>query len=298
MKFFFILLSIIASSLKLKSQAKTYTCNLYFEINKTSSQSNFDRIDSVINTLGSGKIEVSILGYADFLYDANYNKKLSGKRAEGVKNYLLRKTNSKQITIIECKGRGEEDSKDNQSAEGEPSQRRVDVMVSEQIERKKISDKPNQIQQKKEKVIKPQTTQIKQINGEKKNIQDLQKGETLTIEGLNFIPGRHILVKAAIPVLENLLSTLKEHSDLKVEIQGHICCLDEAEEDGLDYDTEEKKLSENRAKAIYNYLIRNGIDESRLTYKGYGHTQPKIKYEKTPEEEQINRRVEIKVLEN
>lgn len=104
-------------------------------------------------------------------------------------------------------------------------------------------------------------------------------------------------MKQSIPVLEELLATLKENSQLKIEIQGHICCMP-GDEDGMDLDTKEMSLSENRAKLVFNYLVRNGIDESRLTYKGYGHTQPKVKPERTPEEEQMNRRVEIKVLEN
>jgi flagellar motor protein MotB len=53
----------------------------------------------------------------------------------------------------------------------------------------------------------------------------------------------------------------------------------------------------NRAKFVYDYLIENGIEKERLSYKGYAHTRPKILVENTPEEEQINRRVEIKITE-
>ena len=56
---------------------------------------------------------------------------------------------------------------------------------------------------------------------------------------------------------------------MKVEIQGHVCCTG-SKADGLDTDTGYPNLSENRARAVYNFLIENGIDKSRLRYKGSG----------------------------
>lgn len=52
-------------------------------------------------------------------------------------------------------------------------------------------------------------------------------------------------------------------------------------------------LSKNRAKIVYDRLIQMGVDKKRLTYKGYGETQPDIKDAATDEEHQKNRRVEI-----
>jgi outer membrane protein OmpA-like peptidoglycan-associated protein len=49
---------------------------------------------------------------------------------------------------------------------------------------------------------------------------------------------------------------------------------------------------------VNDYLVKNGIDASRLTYKGYGHSRPKVSPEKSPADEQMNRRVEILVLDN
>jgi flagellar motor protein MotB len=74
-----------------------------------------------------------------------------------------------------------------------------------------------------------------------------------------------------------------------------VCCTNKA--DGLDYDTNEKNLSEARAKAIYDYLVAKGISENRLSYKGFGHSRPKELIEDTPQKEQANRRVEIMILE-
>jgi outer membrane protein OmpA-like peptidoglycan-associated protein len=110
------------------------------------------------------------------------------------------------------------------------------------------------------------------------------------------VPGRHLILQSSVPALQKLLKTLKDNPKLKVEIQGHVCCTNNGE-DGVDYDTREPKLSENRAKAIYEYLIDKGITKARLSYKGYGRSKPKEPVEDSPAKEQANRRVEILILE-
>jgi outer membrane protein OmpA-like peptidoglycan-associated protein len=54
-------------------------------------------------------------------------------------------------------------------------------------------------------------------------------------------------------------------------------------------------LSENRAKSVYEYLIKNNISESRLSYKGFGESNP-VATNKTDEGRQLNRRVEFVIL--
>ncbi|MEA2107457.1 MAG: OmpA family protein, partial [Bacteroidota bacterium] len=55
------------------------------------------------------------------------------------------------------------------------------------------------------------------------------------------------------------------------------------------------KLSEARAKSVVDYLIDQGVDKSRLEYKGYSFTQP-VADNNTAEGRAQNRRVEFKVL--
>ena len=88
---------------------------------------------------------------------------------------------------------------------------------------------------------------------------------------------------------------MQDNPDLKIEIQGHICC-SPGPEDGYDPDTDDFRLSRNRAKEVYNYLVKNGIAPERMKYRGFGHSRPKVK-ETSPETLQINRRVEIMILE-
>jgi len=293
-------LSIILALILIKSQlifaqTQSYSLSLYYEINESRSESHFVRIDSLLRVAGSGSKQIKLFAYTDFLADTAFNIRLSQKRLALVKNYIQSKE-GKNAVFVETKAYGEKYSSDNQSIDGEPSQRRVDVFISVQEERKKISKNPLETQAKKEKPSK-KTEVPKETTQLQKNISELKEGESIAIEGLSFIPGRHILMKSSLPVLEDLLTTLKENSELRIEVQGHICCLSSNEADGLDLDTGEPKLSENRALAVYNYLIKNGVEADRLTYKGYGHRFPKV-IEQTVEDEQINRRVEIKVLEN
>lgn len=277
------------------AQSQSYRLSLYYAINESRSESHLTRIDSLLRVAGYTPKQIKLYAYADFLADAAYNDRLSQKRLEVVKNYIQSRE-GKNALFQETKAYGEVNSKDTQSKEGEPSQRRVDVFITVNTERKKINKEPLETQSKKEKASKKTEVQ-KESSQLQKNIAELKEGESLTIEGLSFIPGRHILMKSSIPVLEDLLATLKEKEDLRIEIQGHICCLSSGEADGMDLDTGEPKLSENRALAVYNYLIKNGVEAERLTYKGYGHRFPKVD-ERTLEDEQTNRRVEIKVLEN
>ena len=80
---------------------------------------------------------------------------------------------------------------------------------------------------------------------------------------------------------------LKEHPDLKLIIEGHT--------DNIGGKTYNEKLSQRRAEAVKDYLVKNfSIDASRLTAKGYGMTKP-ISDNKTKEGRQKNRRVEAVV---
>jgi outer membrane protein OmpA-like peptidoglycan-associated protein len=126
-------------------------------------------------------------------------------------------------------------------------------------------------------------------------IDGLEVGETVAIEGLNFIPGRHILLKNSESKLYELLDLLQAYPALKIEIQGHICCSRDGM-DGYDLDTDSKMLSLNRAINIYEYLISQGINSNRLSYKGFGPTKPLVK-EIDELTRQMNRRVELMIVE-
>ena len=76
---------------------------------------------------------------------------------------------------------------------------------------------------------------------------------------------------------------MDDNESLEIEIHGHTD--NQGEED---YN---QTLSENRAKAVYNYLIGKGIAKERLSYKGFGESKP-IATNDTKEGRQLNRRTE------
>lgn len=105
------------------------------------------------------------------------------------------------------------------------------------------------------------------------------------------------LRKESFVELNKLLQFLHLNPKISIEIDGHT--------DSRGSKELNMNLSENRAKAVYDYLITKGIDENRLSYKGFGSTHPIIPDAKIDEMSseaakekayQENRRVEYKIL--
>jgi len=88
------------------------------------------------------------------------------------------------------------------------------------------------------------------------------------------------------PVLDNAIKTLKDWGDSNVEVAGHT---DKRDTSKADYN---QKLSEKRAKSVSDYLVKHGIDEKRLTAKGYGFDYPVAENDPI-EGNKANRRVEL-----
>src|SRR5690606_37856702 len=122
-----------------------------------------------------------------------------------------------------------------------------------------------------------------------KKVGDAKPGEHLRIDNLNFFQNTFAIVPESRPKLFELLEIMKIHPGLKIKLQGHICCMN----------GDPRKLSTERAKAVFMFLQKNGIPKSRLSFEGLGTTQPIYPIpEKNEEERAANRRVEILVVEN
>ena len=122
-----------------------------------------------------------------------------------------------------------------------------------------------------------------------RKIADAKVGEKLKIDNLNFVINTFAIVNESRGKLYELLTVLRRNPNLKIQIQGHLCCMP----------TDRTDLSTQRAKAIYNFLITNKIDKNRLSYKGFGSTEPIFPLpEKDESERAANRRVEIAIVEN
>lgn len=115
-------------------------------------------------------------------------------------------------------------------------------------------------------------------------MNSLKVGESFIAKNILFATDSYELTEMAIKELSNLLELLEINATLSIAVNGHT--------DNVGNDLSNLTLSENRARVVSEWLISNGIDKSRLKYKGYGETQP-MKLNDTEEGRQQNRRTEI-----
>ncbi len=126
-------------------------------------------------------------------------------------------------------------------------------------------------------------------------LQRVSIGKVITLENIYFGGGSAVMLRKSLNSVKELAQTLEDNPSLKIEIQGHVN--QPYNQSKRNKESYYQDLSEARAKAVYDYLIKRKIDPSRLSYKGFGYSKMVFPYAKTPEEEQQNRRVEILVLE-
>ncbi len=118
-------------------------------------------------------------------------------------------------------------------------------------------------------------------------LKNVSVGSKIVLRNIFFDFGKYSLRPESTSELERLYKLLFDASSLRIEISGHTDNKGSAELN--------KKLSEDRAKAVVDYLILKGIDANRLTYKGYGKDEP-IETNDTEQGRQFNRRTEFKIL--
>ncbi|RYZ15405.1 MAG: OmpA family protein, partial [Sphingobacteriales bacterium] len=105
-------------------------------------------------------------------------------------------------------------------------------------------------------------------------------------QNIYFATGKATLLSKSFAGLNEVAKILKDDNDLKLAIDGHT--------DDVGADNTNQKLSESRAAAVKNYLVKKGVDASRLVAAGHGESQP-VADNKTPAGRQKNRRVELKM---
>ena len=108
-----------------------------------------------------------------------------------------------------------------------------------------------------------------------------------SLDDVHFDTGKSTLRSSSFPTLDNLVEYLAQHQSMTIEIRGHT--------DDQGTSSSNLQLSDDRAVAVRKYLIKEGIDASRLQSKGYGETDP-IADNKTSEGRQKNRRTEVHII--
>ena len=118
-------------------------------------------------------------------------------------------------------------------------------------------------------------------------LKPIEVGETVVLNNIFFDYDEYKLLPSSKVELNRLVNLLKNNPEMEIRIQGHT--------DSQGDEEYNEKLSENRAKSVYNYLVEHGISKERLSYKGFGESQP-IADNDTEEGRAKNRRTEFEVI--
>lgn len=247
----FILISVFFAFGALYAQEKKIG-TVYFEFDKY----NIDAVQQQLVTdfvreIDTAKVEsIQIYGYCDDRGNNDYNLKLSENRVNAVKSILVANAfNKNKIVIVEGKGRVLIDSHLGGSlADIRSKNRRVDLLI------------------------------VKKNSFGKGIYNSLQEhhevGDRIYLENIFFELGSSNLTQSSQKELDKIAGILQKNKGIEFEIRGHVCCTPSDYIDAVDRATKERKLSFNRAKSVFKYLISKNISSLRMSYKGLGNQFP------------------------
>lgn len=236
------------------------------------------KLDSISKEYSKDSVQVLLNGYANNFGSTSHNLKLAQSRLDAVVKELS------HFTIDSTRAIGELPT---------PSwrARRVDVVLKreEEIVLDSTLVKVNESEEEgnKRRMVSSRTLDIVSYS-------ELEINETTVLFGIFFKGGTDkMLGSSSIITLNNVVRFLEMYPDRRILITGHICCSEgrNPEVDGYNNRNGSSTLSLDRAKAVYNYLIKKGITSKRLRYQGKAYLEP------LDWEEIKNRRVEMTILE-
>ena len=114
-------------------------------------------------------------------------------------------------------------------------------------------------------------------------------GKVMRLEALIFQQRSSIISPESYPELNSVGDMLHANPNMVIQLEGHTDTRGDAKLN--------LKLSEQRVDAVRDYLIRRGVDKSRVKLKAFGGSQPLSK-ENTEDAHKLNRRVEVRIIEN
>jgi outer membrane protein OmpA-like peptidoglycan-associated protein len=123
------------------------------------------------------------------------------------------------------------------------------------------------------------------------NLLRIEAGKSVSFSNIMFSGGSDKLLRESYPVLDNIAETLLDQEDIEIEIVGHVN--DPLNARSSSSPAHNQSLSERRALAVYNYLIRKGVSSRRLSWSGKSNKEMVYPYAATEAEMHANRRVEL-----
>jgi outer membrane protein OmpA-like peptidoglycan-associated protein len=165
------------------------------------------------------------------------------------------------------------------SAQADAEKSRLAALAESEQARKTAAE---QAEQEKQELRNKLTAQLNLIL----ETRDTARGLIVNMSDVLFDTGKYTLLPGAREKLAKLSGIILAYPSLKLEVEGHT--------DSVGTDEYNMKLSENRANAVRDYLVQQGIDASSIGARGFGEGQP-VATNDTAEGRQQNRRVEIVV---
>lgn len=271
-----VLILITLQSVCVFSQNKL-THEVYFETDKYEVPSTEEnRLLLFISKLTDIEIDsISIFGFCDDIGAANYNLKLSQQRADAIKAIFSNNEISESL-ISNVDGKGEillKIVEEKNLLEIRGLNRKVEIIV------KPRPPKP-------EPVIVTKAEPEPKEKGVIEQINEGSKGDKIIFKDILFKTGYATVTPASKKTLTNIAKALVAREDIYFTIQGHVCCT-QFTRDAVDRKTKKQNLSEARAKYVYDYFVKKGVDRKRMRHLGMRRKFP------LGGDPKLDRRVEI-----
>jgi len=244
-----------------------------------------NRILLFISELDSLPIQkISIYGFTDDRGSNDYNLELSQNRANTIKE-LFSGYGIDQNLITNVNGKGEILLKvlnENEVHKIRGLNRKVEIIVTPKLPEVIVEEQPEEVSE----VIEKEQDSIGPKTTEDIAKGTIKKGDKITLKNIYFKTSYSYVTSDSKKTLESLAKLMLKNKHLYFTIQGHVCCT-QMSRDAIDKKTKKRNLSVARAKFIYDYLAKKGVDKKRMKYMGM---RRKFPLGGAPE---LDRRVEI-----
>ena len=240
-----------------------------------------NRLLLFISSLDSIPVEkVSIYGFTDDRGTNEYNLELSQNRANTIKDMFSGYGIDPDL-ITNVNGKGEILLKvlnEEEVHQIRGLNRKVEVIVTKKTPKKDIKEAVE--------IVDKEKTKEKTTDDIKKGT--VKKGDKIRLDKFYFKTSYSYVTSSSKKTLEELATIMVENKNIYFTIQGHVCCTQNSR-DAVDKKTGKRNLSVARARFIYDYLAKKGVDKKRMKYVGM---RRKFPLGGAPE---LDRRVEILV---